>query len=148
MMALRDRFFGGWDWDPLRELDRMHRHVHRVLATGWPSRLLTPFPAVNVWTGEERSVVTAELPGVNTEDLHVSVERDVLTVTGSREREPLGEGEVSRRHERGHGSFTRTVKLPYSVDTAGVEATYKKGVLRIVLPRSERSKPKRIEVTG
>ena len=147
-MALNDRFLGGWDWDPWHELGRMHQHVHRVLETGCPSRFLAPFPAVNVWTGEERRVVTAELLGLNTEDLDVSVERDVLAVSGSREREPIGEGDISRRHERGHGSFTRTVKLPYSVDSAGVEATYKEGVLRIVLPRSERSKPKRIEVTG
>jgi HSP20 family protein len=108
----------------------------------------TRFPAVNVWSDTDRAVVTAELPGVNPEELEITTDADVLTISGSREAEDAGREGRYRRHERGHGSFTRRVPLPFPAEREAVEAGYTNGVLRITLPRSEASKPRRIEITG
>jgi len=136
------------DWYPWRTLQDMHRRMSRLLADVTDSVLGTPFPPVNVWTNDEKAVVTAELPGVKKEDLNVSVERDVLTISGSREPERLQEGESYRRHERGHGSFARNVSLPFAVDAENVTADLKDGVLSVTLPRTEASKPRRIQIKG
>lgn len=147
-MVTRNWAFDSRNWDPWQDLDRVGRRV-RDLMSGWrPLAALTPFPAVNVWADDERIVVTAEVAGVPTEDLHVSVQGDTLTVSGSREAEPLGEGEALRRRERGEGSFARSIALPYAVDPESVQAAYTDGVLRVTLPRNPETKPRKIEITG
>jgi HSP20 family protein len=71
---------------------------------------------------------------------------NTLSVSGSRKRYELGEGERYHRRERGSGDFTRSFQLPFEVEAAGVEATYEKGLLRITLPRAEEDKPKKIAI--
>ena len=139
-----DRFY----WNPWRELARMGRRANDLVDTLRGNVLGVPFPPVNVWCNNEKAVVTAELPGVKAEDLDLSVEGEVLTLSGSREAEKLDEGERFRRHERGHGAFSRTVALPFAVDADKVEASYAEGILSVALPRSEASKPKKVEIKG
>jgi len=141
----------GWslgDWDPWRELDRVHRGMHRMLDWGWPFRTAADFPAVNVWSDAERVVLTTEVPGLKAEDLDVSVQNDVVTIAGHREAEKLAEGEALRRQERPEGSFARTVLLPFGVKSDTAEAAYRDGVLRLTLHRSEESKPRKIAISG
>jgi len=137
-----------FDWYPWRRLEELSRLADRLLGEATGALIGTPFPAVNVWADDEKAVVTAEVPGVKAEDLDISVESDVLTIRGSREPEKLQEGERYRRHERGHGQFTRSVSLPFAVDSDRVEARYKNGVLTVTLPRTEASKPKKIAIKG
>jgi HSP20 family protein len=106
------------------------------------------FPAMNVWSGDERVMVTAELPGVTAEDINISVTGDTLTLTGERRRPEVGDGEAYHRQERGYGEFSRSLQLPFRIDANGVEATFRKGVLSITLPRAEEDKPKKIHVNG
>jgi HSP20 family protein len=106
------------------------------------------YPSVNVWTNTDGAIVTAELPGIDTEELDISVRENVLTITGNRSATELQEGAVYHRRERSHGKFQRILELPFIVDTAGVEANYEKGVLRILLPRAEADKPRKISVTS
>ena len=140
---LRRRFIpSGWD-----EMDRLQREMNRLFDNF--DRAFAPaatFPAVNLWMNEEGAVVTAELPGVDVKDLDISVVGETLTITGERKPEPVGKEPVYHRQERGFGKFTRTVELPFGVDSTKVQATLEKGVLRILLPRSEQDRPRKISV--
>lgn len=139
-----------WDWNyesPFREFERMRRRMNRIVGEVTGAMAGAPFPAVNLWADGEKAVATCEMPGVSTEDVDISVENDVLTIRGHREaEEERGEDVSYRRHERGHGRFSRTIPLPFPVDADAVDASYEAGILRIELPRSERSKPRQIEI--
>jgi HSP20 family protein len=110
---------------------------------GWTAR---EYPAVNLWRGDDDVVLTAEIPGVEPEDLDISVQNHTVTLRGSRKAESLKEGESYHRQERGSGSFVRTVQLPFEADANNVEAKLEKGILRLTLPRAEADKPKKIAV--
>ncbi len=133
--------------NPFGELERLSRRMNRVFGPARASGVLEAFPPLNVWSNNEKTIVTAEIPGIKKEDLDISVENDVLTMKGRREIEQPGEGESFRRHERGHGSFRRVVALPFAVDPESVDAEYKDGILRLELQRHEASKPRRIEIS-
>ena len=135
--------------NPWRDIDRMQREMSRLfdeVAYTPRTRLAPSFPAMNAWTNEDGAVITAELPGVNPEDIDISVVGETLKLTGSRQLEGLPEGAKYHRRERGHGTFTRTFQLPFSVEADKVEAFFEKGVLHISLPRAEAEKPKKISV--
>ena len=103
------------------------------------------FPAINVWDEGEALVAEAELPGLKSEDLDVSVVGGELTIKG--ERKPLIEESVSyHRHERGTGSFTRVLRLPVEVNAESVQATLHDGVLTIRMPKAEAAMPRKISV--
>lgn len=129
--------------DPFRELQRLQQEMNRLFHDT-PNRADSEFPAVNVWTGSEDYMVTAEIPGLDAEDLDITVLGDTVTLRGSRKAPALGQGEVFHRRERGHGQFVRSLKLPKNVDPAKVEARYAKGILNLRLPRAEEEKPRKI----
>ncbi len=144
-MAIWDRDIWS-DRDPFGEFERLRRRMNRLFSAAAGQGLTGGFPPVNVWSNSERAVVSAELPGVNREDLDISVENDVLTIKGHREPEKLGEGEMFRRNERGCGRFHRSIGLPFAVEPEKISAEYKDGVLRIELTRHESSRPRQIEI--
>jgi len=137
---------GRFRTDSLRELQRLQRDINRAFS-GYDSFLtVQEFPAVNVWESGPDFIVTAELPGINPENLSISMVNDSLTLGGLREPETLNQGEVYHRHERNYGRFSRTINLPFGVDAGKVEASYKNGILTITLPRAEKEKPKKINI--
>jgi HSP20 family protein len=128
---------------------RLQRDMNRLLSgtSGWPGVSAAPsYPSMNVWTNQDGVVVTAELPGINPEDLDISVQNDSLTLRGSHAPDKVEEGVTYHRRERSSGSFVRSLQLPFNVDSDQVEASYAKGVLRIMLPRAEADKPKKIAI--
>lgn len=131
-----------------REMDRLRREMNRLLGnvSDYETQMARGYPAMNVWTNEDGAVITAELPGVNPDDLDISVVQDTLTLTGCRQPCEIEEDEVYHRRERGSGNFTRTFQLPFQVEAEGVEAVFEKGVLSVTLPRAEEDKPKKITV--
>ncbi len=136
-------------YSPWREMARMRRDMNRLLAapSRWPAWGTAPsYPAMNVWTDQDGVVVSAELPGVDPQELDISVQNDTLTVRGSRAPDEVPEGGTYHRRERGSGSFTRSLQLPFQVESDKVQASYQKGVLNIALPRAEADKPKKITV--
>ena len=129
------------------EMNRLQREVNRLFEgydRGWMPT--AGFPAINVWLNEEGAVVTAELPGLDVKDLEISVVGTTLTLTGERKPEGLPKDAVVHRQERGVGKFSRTVDLPFSVDSNKVQATLEKGILRILMPRAEQDKPRKISI--
>lgn len=132
---------------PWREVRRMQREMERLMnRTSLGVDAAPCYPAMNVWTNEEGAVATAELPGLNPDEIDIAVEGDTLTVSGVRAPEDVGEGARYHRRERGCGRFTRSFQLPFQVQGDAVEATFERGVLRIHLPRAEEDKPKKISV--
>lgn len=131
--------------DPVTEMQRLQREMNRLFS-GATELYAHDFPAVNVWRGEDGAIVTAEVPGIESEKLDISVVGDSLTLSGSREIDPLKQGESYHRQERTYGRFARTLQLPFQVDAAKVTAKYEKGVLQITLPRLEAEKPRKIAI--
>ena len=131
-------------WD---EVDRLQREMNRMFESFDRTQTATAgFPAMNVWMSEEGAVATAELPGVNVNALEINVVGETLTLSGERKPLEMPKDAVTHRQERGQGKFTRTIDLPFNVDSAKVQATLEKGILRILLPRAEQDKPRKILV--
>lgn len=132
---------------PRRDWERLQREMNRLFAGLSPAPSAAAYPAMNVWANEDGAIVMAELPGMSTDNLDISVVGDTLTLSGVREpEEEVCDCDLFHRQERGFGSFTRSFQLPFQVEAEDVEATYEKGVLRIELPRAESDKPKKITV--
>ena len=103
-------------------------------------------PAFDVYEEQDNFVVKAELPGMKKEDINVSLQDGTLIISGERKGETKDEGAEVFRAERYFGKFQRTVSLPATVAVNNVKAEYKDGILTVTLPKSEKAKPKQIEV--
>jgi HSP20 family protein len=115
---------------------------------GGTSAPIASFPAMNLYSGDEGVILTAELPGIEADDLEISVLGETLTLSGFRNMGDAEEGVKYHRRERSQGDFTRTVELPFTVDSEHVEAKFSNGVLHVVLPRVEEEKPRKITVSA
>lgn len=135
-------------WSPLAELRSLQRDMNRLFDGYDSGTAMSRFPALNVWGNGERVVVTTELPGMDTADIDINVVSNQLVIKGERKDDAPEKDAVCHRCERGSGKFVRTVRLPFPVENDKVTAKYDLGVLTITLPRSEVTKPKRIEITG
>jgi len=104
-------------------------------------------PPVDIYeTDSHEVVIKAELPDMKKEDIRVTFENGVLTLSGERKQEDSVNRDHFQRVERRYGAFSRSFTLPSSVDATAIGASYKDGVLTIRLPRREEAKPKQIAV--
>lgn len=128
-----------------REVDRLFDHFWGGAPTGEGAQAIWS-PSVDVTEREDNIVVTAELPGVKSEDVKVTVEDNVLTIEGEKKKESeSGEGRT-HRVERSYGRFVRSFRLP-AVDADSIAASYSEGILKVSLPKPETAKPKQISVS-
>jgi HSP20 family protein len=139
--------------DHFRELEDMSERLNRVfsrptLRNGGKENLTVAdwMPTVDISETDGEYLIKAELPEVRKEDVKVTVENGVLTLQGERRQEKEEKGKRFHRVERSYGSFVRSFTLPESVDESGVRAEYKDGVLNLHLPKTEKVKPKSIDV--
>lgn len=130
-----------------REMGRLQREMNQLMDT-FRQGDQGEFPPLNVWANQDHALITAELPGVNPDDLDISVVNESVTLSGKRELPETGDDTTWHRHERWHGEFSRTMQLPFRIDVENVDASFKNGVLKVTLPRAEEDKPKRISVAG
>lgn len=103
-------------------------------------------PAIDVVDRENDILVRAEVPGVNKDDLDVSISDNTLTIRGSTKQETKEEKEEFYRQEMSYGEFSRQIVLPENIDSEKVKATMKNGVLELTLPKREGAKRKSIQV--
>jgi HSP20 family protein len=103
-------------------------------------------PSVDIGEDEGGFEVQAELPGIKKEDVKVTLENGVLTLQGERKQGQEGKGRKILRTERSYGHFLRRFTLPDSVDETQVKAEFKDGILYLHLPKTEKAKPRAIEV--
>jgi HSP20 family protein len=135
------------DVAPFTEVDRLFRQV----LGGGPDTAATAgafAPAIDVEETEDGYTLHVELPGIPADDVEVSLEENVLTVSGERRFYEDRDEASFRRIERHVGRFHRSVRLPDRVQGDGVTATAKHGVLTISVPKAEEAKPRRIPVTA
>jgi len=104
-------------------------------------------PALDLYEDKENFVLKTELPGVNKDDVNVSIQDGCLSISGERKSEAKREDTEVHHTERFFGRFQRTVTLPAAVAADKVKAQYKDGVLTITLPKTEAAKPKQIDVS-
>lgn len=131
--------------DVWHEMQQLQHEMDRLFA-GENLPFAREYPAVNIWAGEDDMIVTSEIPGLEPGDINISVTGDTLAISGLIPKDELKEGQICHRRERAYGRFSRSVQLPFKVDADKVEAKYEKGVLKIVLPRAEEDKPKKISI--
>lgn len=140
-------------WDPFRDLIALEDRMNRLL--GGPASPLTAsdalgswVPPVDIFEDNDRVVLRAEIPGVGKEDIDIKVENGTITLRGEKKQEKeIGEGSAYRV-ERFYGSFSRSFVLPTSIDAAAIKATYRDGILELILPKAETSKPRKISIQG
>ena len=142
-MALSE--FPRLNFDSFVELRRMQSEINRLFS-GFSTAATRDFPPINIWLGENSVVVTAELPGITSDDVNLSLQEDVLTLAGKREPKSQEQNVSWQRRERAYGSFSRAVQLPFRVDPDKVQARFDNGVLEIELHRMEADRPKKIEI--
>ncbi len=132
-------------WDEMARLNReMSRHFSGVQSGSSPGI----YPPLNVYDDGESLVVRAEIPGIDPNDLEVSATGDSLTVKGERKREKGDEGTSYHRREREHGVFSRTLSLAQPINPDKIQASYKLGILQVVLPKADEAKPRTIEIAS
>ena len=134
-------------FDPWRELNRLQEELNRLFS-GTRTGQVGGFPPVNVWTGDEGGLVTADMPGFEPDGFEISVLDESVTLRGKRDPGAEKEGGTFHRRERYHGEFNRTINLPFKVDVDAVTAAYKNGELRIILPRAQEDKARKVNVTA
>ena len=138
------------DLSPLRTLAGLRglqREMNRFFDTSPAANRVARYPLLNLSSDKDGALVTAELPGVDPQELEITLDKAQLTLRGKvKDGAPEGEGVVCHRKERPAGEFVRTIALPFEVEEGKVLAKYDKGVLAITLPRAEKTKPKTIPV--
>jgi HSP20 family protein len=141
--------------ETFRELENVSERLSRLLAASRAgagdgqkeSMALADWaPAVDVLETDTEFQIQAELPGLEKEQVSLSVEEGVLTISGRREQEKEGNGKRYHKIERAYGGFARSFTVPDLVDQHKVSAEFKNGVLTVRLPKSEKARPKAIEV--
>ena len=141
-------------WDPFKELEDMTQRLNRLfsgpLARSEQSRepltMADWAPSVDITESDDAYTIKAEIPEVKKEDVKVTMEDGRLTIQGERKQEKEEKGKRYHRVERAYGSFLRSFDMPDNVEEGKVKADFKDGMLMLTLPKSEKAKPKAVEV--
>ncbi len=142
-------------WDPLTDMLSLRDAMGKLLEDSFvrPGAFIgggiagQTFP-LNVHGTAEELKVEALLPGVSEEDVHVDIDRGVLTIAAKRHGWDQAQGHKWYLQEFQPGEFTRSLSLPFPVEIDQVQATFTNGVLTPILPRAEAAKPRRIQIGG
>ena len=142
-------------WSPTRELmnieDEMNRLVERFFGPSLleEMEMTTPTvwsPRVDIKETKDEFIVSAEVPGMDKKNLHVSYKDGLLTIEGERKQEKEEKDVNYYRVERHYGKFCRTFQIPGEVNEKKINAEYKDGILTVHLPKTEKAKAKEIEI--
>jgi HSP20 family protein len=133
-------------WTRFPELSELRSRFDRVLDEAASGEERTWSPRVDLVRDEDRIVLRADVPGIKPEDIEVSIEEGVLTVSGEHEESTEEKREKFIRRERRFGSFSRSLTLPQGVDPESVEAECTDGVLEVTIPAPERPESRKVEI--
>ncbi len=135
------------DYFPIsKDMNRLFEHFVKAQTDSSFIDTGTWAPAVDIKEQPDAFIVIADIPGVNKDDIHISLENSLLTIHGERQFEKSENKEAYSRLERVQGQFYRRFSLPQTVDDSKIDASYKQGVLQIYIPKKEVVKGKKIEV--
>jgi HSP20 family protein len=136
-------------WSPLRDIDELFNRYGRSLESGFPSLLGEGAkwrPAANIVENDKEYTIRADLPEVKKEDIEITVEAGVLTISGERRYEKSSDKEKEHRRETFYGSFTRSFTLPDGTDDSAIQAESKDGVLVVHIPKVAAAKRSPVSV--
>jgi HSP20 family protein len=140
-------------WEPAREINSLQQEMNRLFGSffdtpsaggdGAPRRWI---PAMDVVETPDHFVLRADLPGMTEQDINLSLEDHVLTVSGERKAEHGEQREGYYRVERAFGAFSRSLTLPEGVDGDAISAAFDKGVLEVRIPKPEARRPRKLQI--
>ena len=139
-------------FSPFRNVDRFQQEMNQLIdwafGRGMGDSLVDTAwaPPVDVIQDGDKFRVHVDLPGMKKDEIEITLNGDTLTIRGEKKRESEHKEEDVYRAERYYGSFARSLVLPASVDSTKIEASYRDGVLEVVIPKSEEAKPKQIRI--
>lgn len=143
-----------WRWEPFRDLLRMEKEMERLFGKPFSLRGIKGrewedvdwIPFVDIYESENQVFIDVELPQMSSNQVDISIEDDVLTISGERKYPDKMTDENCRRRERRYGKFKREIPLSERIDQGNIEAKFDKGVLHITLSIKEEVKPKTIKI--
>ena len=129
-------------WDPFRTLMNLQQQLTPRVEDSYG----TWAPVVDIFEKGDDLIICAEVPGLEQDDVDISIENNILMLRGERKRKTEFVEKDSYRLERTFGAFTRSFTLPKTVDSDRISASYENGVLELTLPKVEQVKPRKIEI--
>lgn len=143
-------------YDPFSLMHQLQREAGRLFDSRFSGRRERPaaavsgewLPLVDIQEEENQYVINADVPGVDPQDIEVSMEKNVLSLRGTRRVQPAAENGVFKRRERPGGGFHRRFVMPETADAEGITAHGKNGVLQVVIPKRQKAQTRRIQVEG
>jgi|SRR5579875_786849 len=137
-------------WEPVAELNTLQNEMNRLFNRFFDQPSVEAgrrfIPAMDLVEEDDHYLLRADLPGLTEQDVNVTLQDNVLTVSGERRFEHKQEQDGYRRIERQYGSFTRSLTLPSGVDPESVSAHFDRGVLEVRIPKPEEQKPRKIQI--
>jgi len=142
-------------WSPLKELEDMRRDMDRLFDEFtkparrrriWPKSEGLVIPSIDLYDRKTEIVAKIELPGVRREDIDLTITKDTLTLKGEIKKDDDVQEEDYYLSERMIGSFSRTIALPFEVESEKAQATMNNGLLEIVIPKREEARPKEVKI--
>lgn len=142
-------------WDPFRELEDVSNRLNRIFGqslarseSGQNMLAVSDWaPSVDISETDSAYLIKGEIPGVKKEDVKVTIQDGMLTIQGERRQEKEEKGKKFHRIECSYGSFARSFRVPSDADENSVKAEFKDGMLNVTLAKSEKAKPKSINVS-
>jgi len=139
-------------WEPFKEMMSLRNAMDRLFDESyirhpgrWPDEYVGNL-AMDMYQTDNEVVVKAMLPGVNPEEVDISITNDVLTIKGEHKEEQETKGENYLHREIQYGMFNRSMPIPVDVQSDKAEATFENGLLTLTLPKAEKVKPKQIKI--
>ncbi len=141
-----------YSWDPFEELKRMEQRIGRMFGpeavSGRMPHEMTEIPSVDVVEKGNDVIVTADMPGVDKNDIKINVrDNDILEISAQKQTEKEEKEKGFIRHERAYNRYYRSIKLPAPVDKSKAKATYNNGVLEVTLPMTEKARESVIPIS-
>jgi HSP20 family protein len=145
-------------WEPAREISSLQQEMNRLFNTFFEPAASTGgtgrgtagarrwVPAMDLVETDDHFVLRADLPGMTHDDIELSLDDNVLTISGERMAEHEEQGEGFFRLERASGAFSRSLTLPDGVDGDAISATFDKGVLEVRIPKPQQRKPRKLQI--
>lgn len=137
-------------WKPTRDLMSLRDEMDRMFDSFWGENAGRDggmlMPPVDMIENDDNFVVSVELPGLKKDEIKMTMQNNMLTISGSKKHEFESKEDTVHRVERSYGSFCRSVNLPGTVDSSAIKASYDSGVLKVTLPKVEEAKPKEIAI--
>ena len=136
-----------------RQINKLRRDMNRLFERCWSDfgdslfvEKISEDLSIEITETDDTLIVKAALKGINPEDLDISITNDTLTISGEKKEKTVEDSGYYYKVEKTFGSFKRTIQLPCSIDIENTEATYKKGVLNIILPKRAPEKVQCIKI--